>query len=172
VTNDLIIDKTLSINFIGTNPTSWEDDNGHGTHVAGTIAALNNGINVVGVVPGATVVALKVLASNGVGSLADVIAAIEYVFMNGKKGDVVNMSIGGGVSATENAAVENTASLGIKFAIAAGNEAEDATNSSPASAFGTNVYTVSCYDKSDNLCSFSNYGKVGDVGGPGLYIPS
>lgn len=179
-TRDLIIDKTLSINFVPdhygvVNPTAWEDNNGHGTAVAGTIAALNNGINVVGVVPGATVVAIKVLDASGSGYVDAIISGIEYIYINGKKGDVVNLSFSGFQSNNpdaEVAAVESTASLGIKFAIGAGNDAADAINYRPAKAFGTNIYTVSCCDQSDTFCSFSNFGQVVDVASPGLSIPS
>jgi hypothetical protein len=179
-TNDLIIDKTLSINFVPdssgiVNPTAWEDDHGHGTHISGTIAALNNGINVVGVVPGATVVAIKVLDATGSTPMDRVISGIEYIYINGKKGDVVNLSFGSFNSNnpdTEVSAVESTASLGIKFAISAGNSAADATDYRPAKAFGTNIYTVSCCDQTDTFCSFSNFGQVVDVASPGLNIPS
>jgi len=177
-TNDLKIDKTLSVNFVADgsgyiNPKAWKDEFGHGTHVAGTIAALDNGINVVGVVPGATVVAVKVI--NEKGSLSDVITGVEYVRTKAKKGDVVNMSLGGTVSSFPNAlnaAVESTASRGVKFAIAAANKAMDAIYFTPASSSGANIYTVSCYDENDILCSFSNYGQVVDVGGPGKDIKS
>jgi subtilisin family serine protease len=179
-TNDLKIDKTLSINFVAddseyVNPKAWKDEYGHGTHVAGTIAALDNGINVVGVVPGATVVAVKVLNEKGQGSLSDAISGVEYVRTKAKKGDVVNMSLGWPVSSFPsalNAAVESTASLGVKFAIAAHNYAIDAINFTPASSSGANIYTVSCYDENDSLCSFSDYGQVVDVGGPGNDILS
>lgn len=178
-TNDLKIDKTLSINFVADdngniNPKAWKDEFGHGTHVAGIIAALDNGINVVGVVPGATVVAVKVCYLNNCQD-SDLIAGLEHVYINGKKGDVVNMSLGGRmfhVPNAVNAAVESIASRGIKFAIAAANDADDAKLYYPASAFGTNIYTVSCYDASNTFCSFSNYGQVVDAGGPGLDIPS
>jgi subtilisin family serine protease len=178
-TNDLNIDTTMSINFVnvagGDSPTAWGDIHGHGTHVAGTIAALNNGINVVGVVPGAFMVAVKVIDDQGNGRFSDVIAGLEYVYLKGKKGDVVNMSIGFVLkqySTALNAAVQNTASLGIKFAIAAGNDSIDASYETPASASGANIYTVSCYDQTDTLCSFSNFGMVVDYGGPGLNILS
>jgi hypothetical protein len=183
-TKDLNIDTTLSINFVdvdqGISPTAWEDIDGHGTHVAGTIAALDNSINVVGVVPGATVVAVKVLNDQGDGRYSDAIAGVEYVHIKGKQGDVVNMSIG--FSLVEytnalNAAVEKTASLGIKFAIAAGNDDINAVYETPASASGANIYTVSCYDQTYTLCTFeypgaSNFGAVVDYAGPGKDVSS
>ncbi len=177
-TNDLNIDKTMSINFVGVDqgasPAAWEDLHGHGTHVTGIIAAKNNGINVVGVVPGASVVAVRVLDETNSGRLSDIIAGVEYVNISGKKGDVANMSLGGTLfyPSALNGAVESTASLGIKFAIAAGNDSTVATFESPASSTGVNIYTVSCYDQTDTLCSFSNFGKVVDVGGPGQDILS
>jgi hypothetical protein len=187
-TNDLNIDSTLSLNFVGldsiTNPGNtgfWADLNGQGTAVAGTIGALDNGIGVVGVVPGASLVAVRVLDQNGKGRISDIIAGVEYVSNIGKQGDVVNMSLGANqltFPSALNAAVENTASLGLKFAISAGNDGIDAYYASPASASGANIYTVSCYDKTNTLCTFdyplpaSNYGLVVDAAGPGLNIES
>ena len=182
-TGDLNIDLDLSRNFVrlgdkdenGKEITgaNWEDNHGHGTHVAGTIAAIDNKIGVVGVVSGATVVAIRVLDDNGKGTTGDFIAGIEYVYINGRSGDVVNMSLGlEKLISVVNAAVENTASLGIQFAIAAGNEAKDATFVSPASASGRGITTVSCFDDTDTLCSFSNFGSVVDVSAPGKNILS
>ncbi len=71
-----------------------DDQNGHGTHVAGTIAAINNNIGVVGVAPGAKVVAVRVLNKKGSGSTSGVIAGVDYVSQNGAAGDVANMSLG------------------------------------------------------------------------------
>jgi len=125
-TKDLTIDEWLSTNFApdyygNYDPWDWQDYNGHGTHVAGIIAALNNGINVVGVVPGATVVAVKVCSVTNC-RYSDIIAGIEHVAKYGAKGDVVNIGFSGfSFSGTHvlNAAVQNTASRGIKFAIEA-----------------------------------------------------
>jgi hypothetical protein len=138
------------------------------------VAPLNNGINVVGAVPGASVKAVLVCHVNGGCSTSDWIAGIEHVYINGKKGDVVNISLRtiGSPPYILNAAVESTASLGIKFAIAAGNDSIYAYRVTPASAYGVNINTVSCYDQIDSLCSFSNFGKVVDVGGPGQEIQS
>ena len=72
--------------------TKWDDDNGHGTHVAGTIAALDNTIGVVGVAPSASLLAAKVLNRQGSGYLSDVIAGVDYCVQNGAK--VVSMSLG------------------------------------------------------------------------------
>ncbi len=173
---DLNIDKSLSINFADwyTEPKNplWYDGFGHGTHVAGIVAALNNDINVVGVVPGAPVVAVRVLDEYGFGFWSTVIAGIEYVATKGKAGDVANLSLGGYFSDIVNAAVEKAAAKGIKFSIAAGNSNDDAQYYSPASASGENIYTVSCYDNTDSLCYFSNYGSPVDFSGPGLDVES
>src|SRR5690606_21119592 len=100
---------------------SLTDGNGHGTHVAGTIAAINNNFGVIGVAPGATVVPVKVLDSRGSGSYSGVIAGVDFVGAKGNTGDVANMSLGGPVSEALDAAIL-AASSKVKFVLAAGNE--------------------------------------------------
>ncbi|GAA4315746.1 S8 family peptidase [Nibribacter koreensis] len=167
---DLNVDVARSRTFITSGPdaSSADDGNGHGSHVAGTIAAKNNTIGVIGVAYNATVVAVKVLNSRGSGSTSGVIAGIEYVANTGKAGDVANMSLGGGVSTTLDNAVVNAAKGGIIFCLAAGNESDDANNHSPARAEGANIYTISAMNSSDTWASFSNYGTHVDWCAPGV----
>lgn len=169
---DLVVDRTNSKSFL-LRKTSADDGNGHGTHVAGTIGALDNGCDVVGVAAGATLVAVRVLDNNGSGSYSGVIKGIDYVAATGKSGDVANMSLGGGYSATLNNAVVKAALKGIRFALAAGNESADAAGYSPASANGDNIYTVSAIDSTDTFAWFSNYGNPPvDCAAPGVSIVS
>ncbi|MBU2525304.1 MAG: S8 family serine peptidase [Bacteroidetes bacterium] len=169
---DLNVDTQRSISFLGGRNTSPDDQNGHGTHVAGTVAALNNTIGVVGVAAGASVVAVRVLDRRGSGSISGVIAGVDYVAANGNNGDVANMSLGGGVSTTLDNAVINAAATGVKFALAAGNESDDAINHSPARAEGANIFTISAFDSSDRFASFSNFGAGVDFACPGVSINS
>jgi subtilisin family serine protease len=169
---DLNVDVARSRTFLGGN-TSPDDQNGHGTHVAGTIAARDNNIGVIGVAPGAPVVSVRVLDRRGSGSTSGVVAGIDYVAQVGRAGDVANMSLGGGVSTTLDNAVINAASGGVKFALAAGNEATHANNSSPARANGQNIYTVSAFAVNDRWASYSNFGNPPvDYAEPGSSIPS
>jgi subtilisin family serine protease len=168
---DLNFDSARSRSFI--RDTSPIDQNGHGTHVAGTIAARSNGTGVIGVAPGAPVVAVRVLDRRGSGSNSGVIAGVDYVAANGKAGDVANMSLGGGVSTALDQAVVKAASGGVRFALAAGNESGDANLSSPGRANGTNVYTVSAFAIGDKWASFSNFGNPPiDYAEPGVSIKS
>ena len=160
---DLNVNVGLSRNFVS-RETSPDDLNGHGTHVAGTIGAKNDTKGVIGVVPGAEVVAVRVLNRRGSGSNSDVIAGVDYVAAQvragvAKSADVANMSLGGGVSTALDTAVKNAAATGIRFTLAAGNEADNANNHSPARAEGANIYTVSSFAQGNSWSSFSNYGN-------------
>ncbi|MEO7654688.1 MAG: S8 family serine peptidase [Sphingomicrobium sp.] len=169
---DLYVDVARAANFVALT-TSADDENGHGTHVAGTIAAkAGNGIGVIGVAPGARVVPVRVLDRNGSGTTSGVIAGVEHVAVNGRPGDVANMSLGGSVSTALDQAVIDAAALGVRFVLAAGNESDNAIYHSPARANGTNVFTVSAFSIGDKWASFSNYGAGVDFAEPGVSIKS
>lgn len=170
---DLTVDANRSRSFMS-GGGSAEDDNGHGTHVAGIIGGKNNTIGVLGVASGATLISLKVLGADGIGTLSSIIQALAYVNTNGKAGDVVNMSLGEEFSSpTLIQQVQNTAARGIYIAIAAGNDAQPANKFSPANTNGNNIYTVSAIDSTDKFAGFSNYGNdVVDYAAPGVRILS
>ncbi|MFO7720753.1 MAG: S8 family peptidase [Gillisia sp.] len=172
---DLNVDASRGFNAFtsGKDGQSTNDGNGHGTHVAGTIAAINNNFGVIGVAPGATVIPVKVLDSRGSGSYSGVIAGVDHVGAKGKSGDVANMSLGGPISQALDDAVLAASNKGIKFVLAAGNESSDANNSSPARVNGTNIFTISAMNSSDSWASFSNYGNPPvDYVAPGVAIKS
>ncbi|PZV86153.1 subtilisin family serine protease [Algoriphagus aquaeductus] len=153
--------------------TTLDDENSHGTHVAGTIAAINNNFGVVGVAAGAPVVPVKVLGPTGSGKKSWSIAGIDYVAGVGKPGDVANLSLGGSPSTIQDEAVLNAAAKGIFMVIAAMNNADLASNYSPARVNGTNVFTISSMDSNGALSSFSNYGNPPvDYAAPGRSVRS
>lgn len=158
---DLNVNTQLSATMFtsGKDSKSADDGNGHGTHVAGTIAALDNSEGVVGVAAGASVVGVKVLGSRGSGSYSGIIDGVDYVAANAASGDVANMSLGGGTSTALDNAVKNLADQGVLVSLAAGNSSEDANLSSPSRVEYSGVYTVSAMDDTDTFASFSNFGN-------------
>jgi subtilisin len=172
------IDTTLSRSFLskGKN-TMGDDDNGHGTHVAGTIAAVKNSIGVVGVAPSATLIALKVLDRRGSGTSTDIIAALDFITAHNQAASsyvdmihVANFSLGGSGSDTASAyrtAFEQAVASGCFIAVAAGNESDDSKNHVPAAY--DSVFTVSAIDPTtDGFAYFSNYGADVDIAAPGV----
>ncbi len=155
---DLNVDAASGYDFIN-NDAYGDDDNGHGSHCAGTVAAIDNEIGVVGVAAGATVVPVKVLDRRGSGAYSVIIAGIDFVGANASPGDAANMSLGGGVYQAIDDAVYAASQNGIYFSLAAGNESDDANNHSPARVNGPNIWTVSAMDINDNWAYFSNYGN-------------
>lgn len=151
------------------------DGNGHGTHCAGTIGSKHYGV-----AKKAKIVAVKVLRSNGSGSMSDVVKGVEFAAnehikaakekAKGFKGSTANMSLGGGKSPALDMAVNAAVEAGIHFAVAAGNDNADACNYSPAAA--EKAVTVGASTLSDSRAYFSNYGKCVDIFGPGLNILS
>jgi hypothetical protein len=171
---DLNVDSSKGFSaFTSGRDSDLQDRNGHGTHVAGTIAAINNNIGVVGVAAGAPVVPIKVLDSRGSGSISGVIAGVDFVGANAAAGDVANMSLGGGASTALDNAVLAASNNGIWFVLAAGNSSANAANSSPARVNGPFVLTVSAMDSNDRFASFSNFGNPPiDWCAPGVSINS
>ena len=153
---DLTVDQTRGKNFISLTAKP-DDDNGHGTHCAGIVAAKNNNLGVVGVAAGATVVPIKVLNRRGSGAYSAIIAGVDYVAANGQAGDAVNMSLGGPAYLPLDQAIQALAATGIKVAIAAGNESQNANNVSPARVNGNNIYTISAMGTGDLWATYSNY---------------
>lgn len=165
-----------------------DDDHYHGTHVAGTAAALDNGDGVVGVAPGARLWSVKVLNRRGFGTTSWIIAGIDWVAANAGTIEVANMSLGGpGFTQSEYDAVQGAVNAGVAFAVAAGNDSADANGYSPASF--DNALTVSAIadfdgapgalggpfcdsDQDDTLAWYSNYGSAVGIAAPGSCIYS
>ncbi|KAJ3415657.1 serine protease [Chytridiales sp. JEL 0842] len=144
------------------------DGNGHGSHVAGTVAA-----KTYGVAKKANIIAVKVLSASGSGLTSDVIAGVNWAAQQAgitKRGSVINMSLGGGKSAALDSAVAAAVKAGVTTVVAAGNENADACNGSPAGA--PEAITVGASDIGDTFASFSNWGTCVDVIAPGVSIES
>ncbi|KAL1922301.1 uncharacterized protein VTP21DRAFT_9840 [Calcarisporiella thermophila] len=184
-----VIDTGVNVNHVDfegrarwgvTIPSNDEDvdGNGHGTHVAGTIAGSRYGVS-----KKSKVVAVKVLRSNGSGTMSDVIAGVAWAAKKHKqealdarrnnkrhRGSVANMSLGGGSSRALDSAVNSAVDAGVFFAVAAGNDNSDACRYSPAAA--EKAITVAASTIEDERAWFSNYGKCVDVFAPGKDITS
>jgi subtilisin len=171
---DLNVDKDRSRSFHPDFSTA-EDGQGHGTHTAGIIGALNNDIGTLGVASGATIVALKVLDDDGNGTVSYILDALAYIKEKGKAGDVVNMSLSvdADISTILDEEIQALANRGFYVAIAAGNDSILASELSPARANGKNIYTVSAVDSLDRFASWSNYGNDAvDFAAPGVRVLS
>jgi serine protease len=143
-----------------------DDCNGHGTHVAGTIAGATYGV-----AKNARIVGVRVLGCNGSGTTAGVISGINWVVTNRVLPAVANMSLGGGVSPAMDEAVETAIGRGISFVVEAGNDyAADACTKSPARA--PNAITVGATNSGDGRADFSNVGPCVDIFAPGASVTS
>ncbi|PFG97632.1 subtilisin family serine protease [Saccharopolyspora erythraea NRRL 2338] len=152
------------------NDNDATDCNGHGTHVAGTIGGAEYGV-----AKGVDIYGVRVLDCQGSGSIAGVIAGIDWVTENAQKPAVANMSLGGGASSTLDQAVRNSVVSGVTYAVAAGNgdmfgNPQDACSSSPART--PEAITVGATDNTDTRASWSNYGTCLDIFAPGVGITS
>ena len=172
------------------------DGNGHGTHVAGTAAAIDNNIGVVGVAPGARIWAVKVLEDTGSGYLSQIIAGIDYVTAHADEIEVANMSLSGsGSSQALDDAISAAVAAGVVYVVAAGNEKLDVSQVFPAGhpdvitvsaladfdgvSGGTGAGSVSfgapasCTENvDDSFACFSNFGSGLDIMAPGVNIRS
>jgi subtilisin family serine protease len=174
---------------------SADDGNGHGTHVAGTIGALDNGVGVVGVAPGARIWPVRVLNAQGSGSFSDIICGIDYVTAHADEIEVANMSLGGSGSDSAcgsnkdamHEAICRSVAAGVTYVVAAGNSAANSSTFVPAAY--DEVITVSALadfngqpgggaastcrvDVDDTFADFSNYGADVDLIAPGVCILS
>ncbi len=154
--------------FDAVNGGSGQSDcNGHGTHVAGTIAS-----QTYGVAKAARLVPVRVLDCNGSGTYSGVIAGLDWIAQNrpSTQRAIVNMSLGGGASSSLDSAVASLIASGVAVVVAAGNSNTDACTTSPARA--TSAITVGATTINDSRASFSNYGSCLDIFAPGANITS
>jgi cerevisin len=145
-----------------------QDLNGHGTHVAGTCVG-----GILGVAKKANAIAVKVMGDDGSGATSDIISGISFATQAAQKSgrpSVINMSIGGPTNQALDAAAANAVGTGVHVVVAAGNESQDANNSSPARSGA--VITVGAVNINDQLASFSNFGSPVDILAPGQDILS
>jgi prepilin-type N-terminal cleavage/methylation domain-containing protein len=164
-----------------------EDQDGHGTHVSGTIGARGLGGMVVGVFPNVPLWSLRVLDANGSGTFAQLISALDYLHANASQVSVANMSLGGGFSQSVNDAVDNCVLAGVTCCVAAGNSSQPASQLSPASAPLAICVAALCDtdgrpggrgapgsfgDPDDTFTSFSCFGSAVTVIAPGEDILS
>ncbi len=193
--HDLPLDQTYAYNATGTDVTAYiidtgvrithddfggrashgfdsvndgqngNDCNGHGTHVAGTIAGTEWGI-----AKNARIVAVRVLGCSGSGTWSGVIAGIDWVTANRQLPAVANISLGGGASEAVDQAVRNSVAAGVVHVIAAGNESANACTRSPGRT--PEAITVGATTANDSRASFSNYGNCLDIFAPGVDITS
>ena len=208
---DVNVDVAIIDTGVGPNPdvnvvggtncvggSSFADDNGHGTHVAGTVAAKDDSNLVVGVAPGARIWAVKVLNAAGSGSISQIICGIDWVTARASTIEVANMSLGGqsffGAFSGCNSsfdpmhpAICRSVQAGVTYAVAAGNSASNANSFVPATY--AEVITVSALadfngrpgggaastcraDQDDSFADFSNFGADVDLIAPGVCITS
>ncbi|HWO84381.1 MAG TPA: S8 family serine peptidase [Solirubrobacterales bacterium] len=176
---------------------SGTDENSHGTHVSGTIAALDNGVGVAGVAPGARLWAVKVLDSGGFGELSEFIAGIDWITAHANEIEVANASLRYFVTSSEafSKAMESSIGAGVVYVFAAGNESETVkyipgnyANAITVSAIadfdglaGSKAGATSCRTSfesewgaqtDDALAKFSNFGSTVDIAAPGVCILS
>lgn len=176
---------------------SADDGNGHGTHVAGTIGAIDDGNGVVGMAPGARIWPVRVLDNRGSGTFSGIVCGIDFVTAHADEIEVANMSLGGGGADDGNCgntnndamhrAICNSVAAGVTYVVAAGNSSDDSANHVPAAY--DEVITVSALadfdglpgglgsatcraDEDDTLANFSNYGADVDLIAPGVCIES
>ncbi|MEV4919315.1 S8 family serine peptidase [Streptomyces tirandamycinicus] len=147
------------------NDGTADDGNGHGTHVAATIAGAAHGV-----AKKAKIVAVRVLDDSGSGTTEQVVAGIDWVAANHQGPSVANMSLGGGADPALDEAVQKAIASGVTFGVAAGNESSDAGQGSPSRV--TEAITVASSTKDDKQSAFSNFGSVVDLYAPGSDITS
>jgi subtilisin len=158
--------------FVAGEPNALTDGNSHGTHVAGTVAALNNTTGVIGVAHSASLYAVKVLDSSGSGTYSGIIQGIEWAVANNM--DVINMSLGGSSGSTAlQQACDNAYNSGVLVVAAAGNEGtRGKLNTIGYPAKYASVMAVGAVDSSNNRASFSSVGSELEVMAPGVNILS
>jgi subtilisin family serine protease len=167
------LDVVNHVNMTDRGPN--RDCDGHGTHVAGTLAARDNTSFVVGVAPRAPLTGVKVLDCNGEGWDSDVIDGIEWVTEHAQKPAVANMSLGGSKSRALNTAVRNSAASGVFYSLSAGNKRMNACKASPAmTGAGTNngIVTTAATTRANREVRWSNFGRCVDLWAPGTEILS